>query len=261
MNKNAPLTCVIAEDEKIFRDALVQLLAKQWPELEIKAACQDGSEALEAIAEYKPSVAFLDIRMPGVNGMDVAAASAELSPNTHVVFVTAYNQYAVDAFEKGAIDYLLKPIEPKRLASTIERLKTRAQTGASNSAALEAIMLQLNRVMPANTAAEPLVWLTASTGKESKLIMIEDVLYFQSDSKYTTVVTAEGEALLRTPLCDLIEKLDAQQFKQIHRATIVNIKAIASISRDESGRGSIKLKARSETLSVSTTYMALFKNM
>ncbi len=255
------LTCVIAEDEQIFREALVQLLAKQWPELDIKAACQDGSEALEAIAEHKPSVAFLDIRMPGVNGMDVAAACAELSPNTQVVFVTAYNQYAMDAFEKGAIDYLLKPIEPTRLASTIERVKTRAQTGASNSAALEAIIAQLHRAIPARSIAEPMVWLTASTGKESKLIMIEDVLYFQSDSKYTTVMTADGEALLRTPLCDLIEKLDAQQFKQIHRSTIVNIKAIASISRDESGRGSIKLKARPETLSVSTTYMALFKNM
>ncbi len=261
MNSNAPLTCVIAEDEQIFRDALVQLLAKQWPELDIKAACEDGSEALEAIAEHKPSVAFLDIRMPGLSGMDVAAASAELSPNTQVVFVTAYNQYAMDAFEKGAIDYLLKPIEPARLASTIERLKMRAQTGVSNSAALEAIMVQLTQALPARAIAEPLVWLTASTGKESKLIMIEDVLYFHSDSKYTTVMTADGEALLRTPLRDLIEKLDAQQFKQIHRSTIVNIKAIASISRDESGRGSIKLKARPETLSVSITYMPLFKNM
>lgn len=255
------LTCVIAEDEQIFRDALTQLLSKQWPEIIINAACQDGSEALEAIAEFQPNVAFLDIRMPGVNGMDVAAACATLSPKTQVVFVTAYNQYAIDAFEKGAIDYLLKPIEPNRLASTIERLKTRAQTGASNAAALEIIMSQLQRALPARSVAEPLVWLTASTGKESKLIMIEDVLYFQSDSKYTTVVTKDGEALLRTPLRELIDKLDAQQFKQIHRSTIVNMKAVASISRDESGRGSIKLKARPETLSISTTYMSLFKNM
>ncbi|MGL4833808.1 MAG: LytR/AlgR family response regulator transcription factor [Shewanella sp.] len=261
MNNSSTHTCVIAEDEQIFRDALVQLLAKQWPELEIKAACQDGSEALEAIAEFTPSVAFLDIRMPGVNGMDVAAACAELSPQTQVVFVTAYNQYAIDAFEKGAIDYLLKPIEPARLDSTIERVKTRAQIGTNNAAALEVIMAQLNRVIPARTIAEPMVWLTASTGKESKLIMIEDVLYFHSDSKYTTVVTCDGEALLRTPLRELIDKLDANQFKQIHRATIVNIKAIASISRDESGRGTMKLKARPETLNVSITYMPLFKNM
>jgi DNA-binding LytR/AlgR family response regulator len=261
MNVSSTYTCVIAEDEQIFRDALVQLLAKQWPEIEIKAACQDGSEALEAIADYQPDVAFLDIRMPGVNGMDVAAACATLSPKTQVVFVTAYNHYAIDAFEKGAIDYLMKPIEPTRLASTIERLKNRAQTGASNSVALEAIMAQLTQSLPARTIAEPLVWLTASTGKESKLIMIEDVLYFQSDSKYTTVVTADGEALLRTPLRELIDKLDANQFKQIHRSTIVNMKAVASISRDESGRGAMKLKARPETLNVSTTYMVLFKNM
>lgn len=261
MNNHAPLTCVIAEDEKIFRDALMQLLSKQWPELEIKATCEDGNAALEAIAEFKPSVAFLDIRMPGLSGMDVAAACVELSAQTQVVFVTAYNQYAIDAFDKGAIDYLLKPIEPKRLASTIERLKTRAQTGVSNSAALEAIMAQLNRAMPAHTVAEPMVWLTASTGKESKLIMIEDVLYFQSDSKYTTVVTRDGEALLRTPLRDLLEKLDTQQFKQIHRSTIVNMKAVASITRDESGRGNMTLKGRPETLAVSQTYMSLFKNM
>ena len=261
MNNIATLTCVIAEDEQIFRDALVQLLAKQWPEIELKALCQDGSEALEALAEFKPDIAFLDIRMPGVNGMDVAAACAELSPATQVVFVTAYNQYAIDAFEKGAIDYLLKPIEPKRLASCIERVKSRAQSGDNHSVALQTIMAQLTRVMPVQTIAEPMVWLTASTGKESKLIMIEDVLYFQSDSKYTTVVTVEGEALLRTPLRDLIDKLDSNQFKQIHRATIVNIKAIAAISRDEIGRGTLKLKARPETLSVSITYMPLFRNM
>jgi DNA-binding LytR/AlgR family response regulator len=260
MNTNT-LTCVIAEDEQIFRDVLVQMLSKQWPEIEIKAACQDGSEALEAIAEYQPQLAFLDIRMPGVNGMDVAAACAELSPNTQVVFVTAYNQYAIDAFEKGAIDYLLKPIEPKRLTSTIERVKSRMQSGANHSAALEAIMAQLTRAIPAPTLAEPMVWLTASTGKESKLIMIEDVQYFQSDSKYTTVVTADGEALLRTPLRELLDKLDSNQFKQIHRSTIVNMKAVASISRDESGRGSMKLKTRPEVLNVSITYMSLFKNM
>ena len=261
MNGNAPFSCVIAEDERIFRDALTKLLAEHWPELHIVASCEDGAEALEAMAEHKPSVAFLDIRMPGLNGLDVAAASAELSPDTQVVFVTAYNQYAIDAFEKGAIDYLLKPVEPKRLAATIERLKARAPGQGGNAAALDALVSSLRQNLPAREAAEPLVWLTASTGTESKLIMIEDVLYFQSDSKYTTVVTSDGEALLRTPLRDLIERLDARQFKQIHRSTIVNIKAIASISRDESGRGSIKLKARPEPLSVSVTYMPLFKNM
>jgi DNA-binding LytR/AlgR family response regulator len=261
MTADAAFTCVIAEDERLFRDALTQLLAEHWPELRIVASCADGAEALEAMAEHRPSVAFLDIRMPGLNGLDVAAASAELSPGTQLVFVTAYNQYAIDAFEKGAIDYLLKPVEPKRLAATIGRLKARAPGADTHNAALHALLATLQRTLPAREAAEPLVWLTASTGTESKLIMIEDVLYFQSDSKYTTVVTAEGEALLRTPLRELIERLDARQFKQIHRSTLVNIKAIASISRDDSGRGSIKLKARPETLTVSATYLPLFKNM
>ncbi|MGH8108175.1 MAG: LytR/AlgR family response regulator transcription factor [Arenimonas sp.] len=259
MNKR--MCCVVAEDEQIFRDALIKLLADQWPELEILAACEDGAEALEVIAEHQPAVAFLDIRMPGLSGMDVAAAAASVSPSTQVVFVTAYNQYAIDAFEKGAVDYLLKPIEPKRLASTIERLQTRHAGGGPDPAALASLVAQLTKALPQRAVAEPLVWLTASTGKESRLIMIEDVLYFQSDSKYTTVMTAEGEALLRTPLRDLMNKLDSNQFKQVHRATIVNMKAIASIVRDESGRGTIKLKGRPETLTVSVTYMPLFKNM
>lgn len=258
---NNPNGCVIAEDEHIFRDALIKLLATQWPQLDILAACEDGAEALEAIAEHQPAYAFLDIRMPGLSGLDVAAATAQISPATQVVFVTAYNQYAIDAFEKGAVDYLLKPIEPKRLASTIERLKARALSGSHNPAALQSLIEQLGKALPPKAVAEPLVWLTASTGKESRLIMIEDVLYFQSDSKYTTVVTAEGEALLRTPIRDLINKLDTQQFKQIHRATIVNMKAVASIVRDESGRGTIKLKGRAETLGVSLTFMPLFRNM
>lgn len=261
MNADAAFTCVIAEDERIFRDALAKLLAEHWPELRIVASCEDGAEALEAMAEHRPSVAFLDIRMPGLNGLDVAAASAELSPGTQLVFVTAYNQYAIDAFEKGAIDYLLKPVEPKRLAASIERLKARAPGADTHNAALHALLATLQRNLPAREAAEPLVWLTASTGTESRLILVDDVLYFHSDSKYTTVVTADGEALLRTPLRELIARLDARQFKQIHRATIVNMKAVAAITRDETGRGSIKLKARPETLGISVTYMPLFKNM
>lgn len=258
---NKPNSCVVAEDEQIFRDALLKLLAIQWPDLDIVAACDDGAEALEAIAEHQPAYAFLDIRMPGLSGIDVAAAALEISPSTQIVFVTAYNQYAIDAFEKGAVDYLLKPIEPKRLASTIERLQTRTFNGSHNPVALQSLIEQLGKSLPPKVVAEPMVWLTASTGKESRLIMIEDVLYFQSDSKYTTVVTAEGEALLRTPIRDLINRLDNQQFKQIHRATIVNMKAVASIVRDESGRGIIKLKGRTETLAVSLTFMPLFRNM
>lgn len=258
---NTRPTCVIAEDERILREALGALLASEWPELDILASCEDGAEALEAVAEHRPDFAFLDIRMPGLNGLDVAAAALKLSPDTQVVFVTAYNQYAIDAFEKGAIDYLLKPVEPKRLAATILRLKARAISGVRDASALQALVEKLNQNLPQRVVEEPLVWLTASTGKDSRLIQIDDVLYFQADSKYTTVVTREGEALLRTPLRDLIDRLDARQFKQIHRATIVNMKAVAAIQRDDSGRGTMTLKGRPETLTVSVTYMPLFKTM
>ncbi len=258
---NRAPTGIIAEDERLFRDALAALLAAQWPELRLAALCEDGNDALEALTEHRPDVAFLDIRMPGLNGLDLAAACAELSPDTQVVFVTAYNQYAIDAFDKGAIDYLLKPVQPERLAATIARLQARAASGERDSAALAALVQQLQRNLPARHAAEPLVWLTASTGKESRLILVDEVLYFRSDSKYTTVVTRDGEALLRTPLRELAARLDTRQFKQIHRGTIVNLTAVASITRDETGRGSMRLKDRPESLSVSLSYMPLFKAM
>ena len=252
--------CVIAEDETLLRDALVQLLAEAWPELEVAAACEDGGAALEAIAAHQPDVAFLDIRMPGLSGLEVAAALADCSPRTQVVFVTAYDQYAIDAFERGALDYLQKPVAPQRLAATVRRLKARA-AGAGPDAALLADML---RQLGANSGAgraPPLVWLTASAGNETRLIMVDDIAYFQSDTKYTVVMTADGEALLRKPIRELLDVLDPAIFKQIHRSTIVNLKAIASIARDEMGRGVVRLKTRPETLAVSQPYMALFRNM
>lgn len=254
-------TCVIAEDETLLRDALVQLLAGAWPELEIVAACDDGGSALEAIAAQRPGVAFLDIRMPGLSGLEVAAALASASPDTQVVFVTAYDQYAIDAFDKGAVDYLLKPVAPARLAATVQRLKARAAGAGPDSAALAALLRQLGAGLPPAGKQAPLVWLTASAGTETRLIMVDDVAYFQSDSKYTVVMTAAGEALLRKPIRELLDVLDPAIFKQIHRSTIVNLKAIASIARDDTGRGIVKLKTRPETLSVSQPFMALFRNM
>jgi DNA-binding LytR/AlgR family response regulator len=252
--------CVIAEDETLLRDALVQLLAAAWPELEVAAACEDGGSALEAIAAHQPDVAFLDIRMPGLSGLEVAAALAECSPRTQVVFVTAYDQYAIDAFERGAVDYLQKPVAPERLAATVRRLKARA-AGAAPDAALLADMLRQLGANAGAGRAPPLVWLTASAGNETRLIMVDDIAYFQSDTKYTVVMTAEGEALLRKPIRELLDVLDPAIFKQIHRSTIVNLKAIASIARDEMGRGVVRLKTRPETLAVSQPYMALFRNM
>lgn len=252
--------CVIAEDEELLRNELAKLLAQAWPQLQVVAECEDGGSALEAIAEHQPEVAFLDIRMPGLTGLEVAAAASEASPGTQVVFVTAYDQYAIDAFDKGAVDYLLKPISPERLAATVQRLQARLAQGAPDAEALAALIRQLGARLPAGPA-EPLVWITASAGKDTRLIMVDDVAYFQADHKYTVVMTAEGESLLRKPIRELLEVLDPSIFKQIHRSTIVNLKAIASIARDDTGKGTVKLKSRPEMLTVSQPFMALFRNM
>ncbi|HEU4851480.1 MAG TPA: LytTR family DNA-binding domain-containing protein [Telluria sp.] len=252
------VTCVIAEDEALLRDALVQMLGEAWPELEIVAEVDDGGAALDAIDRLKPDVTFLDIRMPGLTGLEVAGAMATASPQTQVVFVTAYDQYAIDAFDKGAVDYLQKPVSRERLANTVSRLKARA---GADAAKLAELLKVLTPAMPGKAKSEPLVWLTASAGTETRLIMIEDVAYFQSDSKYTVVMTTQGEALLRKPIRELLDVLDPAVFKQIHRSTIVNLRAIASVARDDTGRGLVKLKNRPETLTVSQPFMSLFKAM
>ncbi len=255
------MKCVVAEDEKLLREELLSQLRRAWPELEVVAACEDGAEALEAIANYKPEVAFLDIRMPGLTGLEVAAAAAEASPATQIVFVTAYNQYAIDAFDRGAVDYVRKPIDPARLAATVQRVKSRIGADRSDAAALAAIIEQLRAKVPNEAKNPPLAWITASVGKETRVIPVEDVAYFKSDEKYTLVVTAAGEALIRKPLRDLLDALDPVVFKQIHRSTIVNMKAIEAITRDDSGRGTMTLKNRPETLAVSISFMPLFRNM
>ncbi|MCA1714200.1 MAG: LytTR family DNA-binding domain-containing protein, partial [Gammaproteobacteria bacterium] len=167
--------------------------------------------------------------------------------------------YAIDAFERGAIDYLLKPIVPERLAATVQRLQ--ARTGSPDADALAALLARLGTTLSRGDAPPPLTWITASAGRETRLILVDDVAYFRADHKYTTVVTAEGEALLRTPIRELLTVLDATTFKQIHRSTIVNLKAIAGIVRDDSGRGTVRLKSRPETLTVSAPFMALFRHM
>ncbi|MEO6365799.1 MAG: LytTR family DNA-binding domain-containing protein [Luteimonas sp.] len=254
-------SCVVAEDESLLRDALLSALATAWPELEVVAECEDGGSALEAIATHQPDVAFLDIRMPGLTGIEVAAAAIEASPRTQVVFVTAYDQYAIDAFDAGAVDYLLKPIAADRLAQTVQRVRARIDGGRADSDALGMLLRELTTALPRRTAAEPLVWLTASSGNATRLIMVDDVLYFRADHKYTVVMTAAGESLLRKPIKELLAVLDPATFKQIHRATIVNLKAIDSIARDDTGKGLLRLKSRPETLTVSQPFMALFRNM
>lgn len=253
--------CVLAEDEALLREALIAHLRTAWPDLDIVAECEDGGSALEAIAEFQPEVAFLDIRMPGLTGLEVAAAAVESSPGTQVVFVTAYDQYAIDAFDQGAVDYLLKPISAERLAATVQRVQTRIGAGHADSKLLAALLQKLSSALPSTTAQAPLAWITASVGQETRLIMVDDVAYFRADNKYTTVVTAAGEALVRKPIRDLLEVLDPVHFKQIHRATIVNLRAIAGITRDDNGKGLIRLKARPEVLTISQPYLPLFRNM
>jgi DNA-binding LytR/AlgR family response regulator len=258
---DATCTAIIAEDEALLRRELLDQLGRAWPALQVVAECEDGACAVEALAGHRPDVAFLDIRMPGLTGLEVAAAAAETSPHTQIVFVTAYDQYAIDAFERGAVDYLLKPIQAERLAATVQRLQ--ARTGNNEAAALAALLERLGHAPPRREpdAREPLTWITASAGRETRLILVDEVAYFRADNKYTTVVTADGEALLRTPIRELLAVLDPTSFKQIHRSTIVNLKAIAGVVRDDSGRGTVRLKHRPETLPVSAPYMPLFKHM
>ncbi|MGE5095860.1 MAG: LytR/AlgR family response regulator transcription factor [Betaproteobacteria bacterium] len=254
------MKCVVAEDEALLRDELVASLRAAWPGLDI-VACEDGGSALEAIAEQRPAVAFLDIRMPGLTGLEVAAAAAQASPDTRIVFVTAYNQYAIEAFERGAVDYLLKPVQRERLAETVKRVRSRIASGAPDAAALAELLEQLRAKLPPERKGPALAWITANVGKETRLILVDDVAYFRADSKYTAVMTADGEALIRKTIRELLDELDPVAFKQVHRSTIVNVRAIAAVTRDETGRGTIRLRNRPETLPVSLTYMPLFRSM
>ena len=253
--------CIVAEDEELLRTSLLLQLGEVWPGLRVVAECEDGASALEAIASHRPDVAFLDIRMPGLTGIQVAAAMAQASPRTQVVFVTAYDQYAIEAFEKGAVDYLLKPVSRERLQATVQRLQARTGSSGPDQATLDALLQHLAQRPPAPSAPPPLACITANTGRETRLIMLEDGAYFRADSKYTVVVTGEGEALLRTPLKELLAMLDPNRFRQIHRSTIVNLAAVASVLRDETGKGQLRLRNRSETLPVSAPFMALFRGM
>jgi len=260
MNLHA-IRAVVAEDEALLRQSLLGLLAEVWPTLEVVAECEDGASALESIAGLQPDVVFLDIRMPGLTGIEVARAMAEASPRSQVVFVTAYDQYAIDAFEQGAIDYLLKPISRERLAATVQRVQSRLAAGQPDSDVLDALLARLSARPGQPSERPPMAWITASSGRETRLIQLDEVAYFQADHKYTVVMTAEGESVLRTSLRELLDVLDPHAFKQIHRSTIVNMKAVASVIRDDTGKGKLRLKNRPETLTVSQPFMTLFRGM
>ena len=254
------LTAVIAEDEPILRAQLKAKLVKLWPELKVVADVGDGEAALEAIAEHQPSLAFLDIQMPEMTGIEVARSLASNKAlKCHVVFVTAFDQYAVDAFNTGAIDYVLKPYSDERLAAAIARLKERLAAVPAQPQNLDALMQQLAAKL--NPAAEKLKWIKANIGSNLRLIPIDDVLFFQSDEKYTLVATKEFDALIKTPIKDILDGIDSERFWQIHRSTIVQASAIESVSRDFRGQATVRVRGRKENLTVSRPFSHLFKQM
>lgn len=246
-------TALIAEDEPLMRARLKDKLAEVWPELDIVAEAEDGDQALALYAEHQPQLAFLDIRMPGMTGIDVAAA---IGGGCHVVFITAYDQYALQAFDAGAVDYLLKPIETERLQTAVERIRSKLSSPPQD---LSSLLSALRASVPG--AAPRMKWITAAVGKQIKLIPVTDVVYFQSDTKYTRVVLAAGEALIRTPLKDLLAELDPDKFWQVHRGTIINLDAVAGILREDAERQFVLLKNRQEKLPISRQFTHLFKQM
>ena len=244
---------IIAEDEAPQRDQLKALLATLWPQLQILAECADGRSAIEALGRLRPDVAFLDIRMPGADGLQVARAAGD---RTHVVLITAYDEFAVQAFEDGAADYLLKPVKHERLAMAVGRLQARLAAGVRSD--LPVTLARLERLF---AKPQPIKWITASAGTAVRILPVDDVEFFQAHDKYTRVVTAGDEAHIRIPLKDLIGQLDPDQFWQVHRAAIVRLSAIRLVKRDEDGRLVLHLHGRVETLPVSQAFAARFKSL
>ena len=254
-------TAVIADDEPNLSRYLRERLAVVWPELVIAGVAANGPEAKALIAAEAPDIAFLDIRMPGLTGLDVAR---DLT-GVHVVFVTAHDEYALAAFDRAAVDYLLKPVSDERLTEAVRRLKERLAEEAPKQPAPDVAqalaLLREHLGGPAAAGGERLAWIRAAVGEQVRLIAVDDVCYFESNDKYTSVFTAEGEALIRTSLRELAQQLDGERFWQIHRGTIVNVAHIATTIRDLTGRVKVKLKQRPETLAVSRAYAHLFRQM
>src|SRR3989440_4279684 len=250
---------LIADDEPLMREQLRARLFELWPELEIVAEAKNGVEAVEQVAALRPEIVFLDIRMPAKTGIEAAREIVALDGRPpEIVFVTAYDQYAIDAFQQGVIDYVLKPAERERLGVTVERLRKRLAEPSPSSDALQQALARLaEKLEPASR----LEWIQASVGNQIQMIPIDEVLFFVSDEKYTRVQTAQQEALIRKPIKELIAELDPQQFWQIHRSTLINAQAIAGIVRDERGRQLVAIKGRPEKLEVSRSFAHLFKGM
>ncbi len=279
-NPESIVTAIIADDERLMREQLRARLSEAWPELMFLGEAKNGAEAVEMVATHDPDFAFLDIRMPGMSGIEAARAILGRPDNAcQVVFITAYDQYAVEAFEQGAIDYVLKPADRERLAKTVERLKGRIEHLSAPSPRGDAsldrpdvaeLLTRLASRLDAGSGGSSsgqgpgtprLQWIQASVGQSLRLIPVDEVLFFQSDEKYTRVQTAQFEALIKKPIKELIDELDPERFWQIHRATLVNAQAIASVTRDFRGRQIVTVTGHPQKLEVSRTYTHLFKQM
>ena len=260
MNQKQP-TALIADDEPLLRQSLKRLLRQAWPELEVIAEARNGRDAVELFEAMQPDICFLDVHMPGLSGVEAARF---IGRRAQLVFVTAFDRYAVQAFESGALDYLVKPVEPERLADTVSRLQERLRAGLRPDA--EALMAELAERLHKGPAPTTLRWIRASVGQTVRMIAVEEIDYLRSDSKYTRIAWRgdEGkpaEALIRTPLKELLEQLDATQFAQVHRAVVVNLSAISHIVRGDNETASIHLRGRDDVLPVSRNYLHLFKQM
>ena len=278
---------VLADDERLMREQLRSRLAEVWPALEIVAEAKNGIEAVQLVDQHRPDIVFLDIRMPGLTGVEAARQIAQLPPRNdgdrgddgdndgddellpEIVFITAYDQYAVEAFEQGVADYVLKPAERDRLLVTVERIQKRLaarRSGASDGAApagphMQQLLHQLAARLNPGSPPQYLPWIQATVGQAIQMIPVDEVLFFISDEKYTRVQTAQVEALIRKPIKELVDEIDPGLFWQIHRSTLVNVKAISGVTRDFRGRQIVSVKGHSEKLEVSRSYTGLFKGM
>jgi DNA-binding LytR/AlgR family response regulator len=252
-----PPTAVVADDERLMREQIVGRLKEAWPELVVVGEASNGREAVALVQDLEPDVVFLDISMPGMDGIQAARAVAG---KVHVVFVTAHDQYAISAFEQGAIDYVLKPAEPERLALTCERLRARLKHEPDP---MNDLLAQLSQRLGAGGVKprEYLRWVQASVGANIRMIPTNDILFFRAEDKYTRVQTPTFEALIRKPIKALLDELDPDEFWQIHRATVVRVDAVEQVSRNFRGNQFVHVKGRDEKLEVSRTFNHLFKQM
>ena len=252
-------TALIADDEPLLRERLAALLHKLWPELRVVAQARNGREAIELFDEHAPAIVFLDIHMPGLSGVEVARS---IGPRACIVFVTAHEQYAVQAFEQGAVDYLVKPFDEQRLAQTLARLRQRVAAVSAPDADLEPLLDALAaRLRQTATAPQHLQWIKASVGQSLRLIPVDEVVYLRSDEKYTLVVWQGGEALIRKSIRELADELDPARFVQIHRSVIVAMPQVAQVTRGANETADVHLRGRSEVLPVSRSYLHQFRQM